>query len=247
MFLFSGSLSYANTYAQLDGDNIGSDLVSRIPKIINWAFGSLYGFTFIKSHQLVTLLLIAMLLGTHLRFDQKTRIRILILSVFLTVLAHCVLLINAALNYVPPRVVTVGICWFFSAMALVCMLIGSMIWPEKSISSNRVTMIFLALFLALAMNVFYRSNIDDVRNIRRSWFIRDYLLRQQNGSEETVQTCSLPCPGSFREDILEDPENEFNKATALFYKISAITAEVRCPPYGKIYLPRDIWAEDSDL
>ena len=244
IFLFSGSLDYANDYARLEGDGLtgmGADLISRLPKIISWAFGGLHGYTFIKSRELVTLLLILVLFGTQLRFDKQTGIRMLILAVFLTVLAHCVLLINAALDYVPPRVVTVGICWFFTAMGLVCVLLGSVIWQEKSLSANRITMIFCALFLALTMNDFYRSNIDTVRDTRSSWYIRDILLQQRAGSEETVLTCSLPCPGSFREDILKDPEDEFNKAAASYYQIPAIAAEVRCPPRGEYFLPEDLW------
>lgn len=240
IFVVSGSLKYAGDYAKL-GDNADSSAVSeltkRLPEIFKWAFGGLQGYTFIKSRLLAVFLCAAFIIGTQFHLDNRSRIQYLIVAVMLTVTAHCVLLINSAVNYMPPRVITVGICWFVTAMALVCVILGSFFYRETNGVSVRIVMIFAALVFSIIMNNFYRDNIDEVRNIRQGWFIRDALLQQKENSPDPVETCSLPCPGSFREDILEDASNDFNKAAARFYKIPSVWAELRCPPYGDYFLP----------
>ena len=149
------------------------------------------------------------------------------------------LLINTLLNYVPPRVITVGICWFVSAMTLVSMLLGALLVRGKPRWDGHVKMIFCAILLCFLMNRFYSENISEIRNIRWSWNVRNTLLEQYKGESEPVKTCSLPSPGSFREDILVDPADEFNKAAALFYEIPEISADHRCPPWGEFFLPED--------
>lgn len=236
IFLLSGSLKYAGGYAHAEDGSLisaGENLISRLPGVFYWAYHGLTGYTFIKGRELVNLLFIAFLFGTQLRFDREKVRNILILAVFFTVLAYCVLLINTVLDYMPPRVVTVGICWFFTAMALLCVLLGSL---TRFGRNNGITLIFCAVFLALSMNVFYHQNIDDVRAIRGSWYIRDLLLKQADGSAEAVTTCSLPCPGSFREDIPEDPEDPFSEAAARYYNVPAVSADHRCPPYGEYFI-----------
>ena len=201
--------------------------------------GGLYGYTFIKTRELLIILGVAFLVGTSLAFDKKAFRGYLILAVLLAVIGHGVLLINTLLNYVPPRVITVGICWFVSAMALVSMLLGSLLVREKPRWNGQIKMIFCALLLCLLMNHFYSENISEIRDIRRSWNVRNTLLEQYRGEDGSVKTCSIPSPGSSREDILEDPEDEFNKATARYYQIPEISADLRCPPWGEDFLPAD--------
>ena len=148
-------------------------------------------------------------------------------------------MINSMVNYMPPRVITVGICWFVTAMALVCALLGSLLTAGTPRWNGQIKMIFCALLLALLMNRFYSDNIRDARQIRESWYIRNNLLEQYAGTEEAVKTCSLPSPGSSRDDILEDPEDEFNKAAASFYQLQSISADLRCPPYGESFVTPD--------
>ncbi len=244
VFLFSGSLNYAGEYAHLEDGNIADnvhELSGRLPVIISWAVKGLYGYTFIKYRELLLFLGVALLIGTQLHFDAKSRKNILILAFLLTILAHCVLMINSFLDYMPPRVITVGICWFVTAMALVCMVIGSFLNTGSRKPVNHIVLIFCALFLSLGMNRFYQENIDEHRMIRESWTIRDALLRQRINSDEPIESCSLPCPGSFREDILQDPEDPYNRGIALYYKIPSIWADFRCPPRGESFITPDLY------
>ena len=244
VFLFSGSLNYAGEYAHLEDGNIADnvhELSGRLPVIISWAVKGLYGYTFIKYRELLLFLGTALLIGTQLQFDPKSRKKILILAILLTILAHCVLMINTFLDYMPPRVITVGICWFVTAMAMVCMVIGSFLNTGSRKPVNHIVLIFCALFLSLGMNRFYRENIDELRMIRGSWTIRDALLRQRINSTESIETCSLPCPGSFREDILQDSEDPYNRGIALYYKIPSIWADFRCPPRGESFITPDLY------
>ena len=242
ILLLSGTLRYAGNWGnseQPDNINTFRKLAEWLPGAAGWAVNGLYGYTFIKSRQLLIFLGIAFLIGTNLVIDKKAYRKYLILAVLLAVVAHCVLLINTLLNYVPPRVITVGICWFVTAMALLSILSGSFLVQGKERWNGSIKLIFCALLLCLLMNKFYSENIDNARNIRQSWYIRNYLLEQYKDFSEPVKTCSLPSPGSFREDILEDPEDEFNKAAALFYQLPGISADLRCPPYGEQFLPED--------
>lgn len=249
VFLFSGSLNYAGEYAHLEDGNLTDKvhaLFERLPEIISWAAGGLYGYTFIKYKTLLLFLGIALLIGTQLHYDTKNRKTILILAVILAVLAHCVLMINTFLDYMPPRVITVGICWFITAMGLVCLVIGSFLNDDGQKSVNSIVMIFCALFLSLGMNRFYQENIAELRMIRESWTVRDALLRQRINSGEPIETCSLPCMGSFKEDILQDREDPYNQGVALYYKIPSIWADFRCPPRGEFFLPEDRWKEKNE-
>ena len=244
IFLMSGRLDYAANRAHLEGDETSGVLahfIDWLPGMVNWAFDGLHAYTFIKSRELIIFLLSAFLIGTRLHFDKKAVKKLLIIAIWLTVVAHCVLLINSLLDYMPPRVITVGICWFVSAMAIVCMLFGSFITLKKERWNGQIKSIFCALLFLLVMNHFYRENIDTIRNIRWSWNIRNTLLTQRQNSDETIKTCSLPSPGSSQDDILRDPDNEFNIATALFYRIPEISADHRCPPWGENFLPEDIY------
>lgn len=249
IFLMTGSVSYAGNrvhYENSEGSGALAYLLEWLRGNLAWAFSSLYAYTFIKPRELLTFLGTAFLIGTMLRFKRKDSIKYLLTALFLTIIGHCVLIINAVLNYMPPRVVTVGICWFTSALALLCLLAGSFFFGSRQKWNSRIKMIFCALLLCLAMNRFYSQNIDNVRSIRQSWFIRNALLEQYKDSEQSVKTCSLPSPGSSHEDILTDPGDEFNQAAARFYLIPAISAETRCPPYGETFLPEDRYRSDPD-
>ena len=244
IFLMSGSLDYAANRAHLEADEqsgVLAHFIDWLPGMINWAFEGLHAFTFIKSRELTIFLLSAFLIGTRLQFDKKAAKKLIIIALWLTVVAHCVLLINSLLDYMPPRVITVGICWFVSAMAIACMLLGSLVTLKKERWHGQIKSIFCALLLLLVMNHFYRENIETIRNIRGSWNIRNTLLMQRQNGGEAVKTCSLPSPGSSQDDILKAPEEEFNIAAALYYQIPEITADHRCPPWGELFLPEDIY------
>ena len=248
ILLLTGTVSYAEDRAQFESDGDAKGLLYLLEWVWGstyWAFSGLHGYTFIKYRELILFFCIAFLIGTQLAFDKKTCGKYLLIALFLTVIAHCVLMINSMLNYMPPRVITVGICWFVTAMALVCMLLGGLLTRGRPRWNGHIKALFCALLLCLAVSRFFNENIYDIRSIRSSWNIRNALLEQYQHSETAVTTCSLPSPGSFREDILEDPEDEFNKAAARFYQVPAISAEFRCPPYGESFITPDRYAEQE--
>ena len=246
IFTTSASLDFSGTSGHIEGeaaDFSAAGLSARLKGIFDWAFHGLQGYTFVKAPTLILFLLTAFLSGTQMRFEKRTRIRLLILAVLLTVIAHGVLMINTMVDYMPPRVITVGICWYFTAMALVCVLLGSFFCPGEESHSDRVKLLLCALLFMIVVNEFYSENIGELRTIRGSWIIRDRLLQLTADSETPMVTCSLPSPGSSKDDITPDPRDDFNIGTALYYRVPEISAEVRCPPWGEFFLPEDPYAE----
>lgn len=237
IFFVSASLDFSGTNAHLETGS--KSFLQLLWVCFRWAFDSLQGYFFSNKPLLALFLLTAFLTGTRLRFDRKVKISMLILAFLLTIIAHAVLMINTILDYMPPRVITVGICWYFTAMALLCLLLGSCLNREKNKQTDRITLLLCGLLFAVAMNRFYSENIDEVRMIRSSWNIRESLLQMTADPAEPMLTCSLPCPGSSQDDILSDPRDDFNIGTALYYNVPEISAEVRCPPWGEIFLPPD--------
>ena len=248
IFTRSASLDFSGTSAHIQEQTTSlsaGGLFARVLGIFNWAFSGLQGYTFIKSRTLILFLLTAFLMGTQTKFARKTKIRCLILAVMLTIIAHAVLMINTALDYMPPRVITVGICWYFTGMALVCFISGSLICPENQGYIDRPKLMMCGLLFLIVVNSFYQENIGTVRSIRQSWYIRDYLIKMSADSEEHLLTCSLPSPGSSQTDISANPHDDFNIGTARYYRVPQISAEVRCPPYGDYFLPEDPY-KDSE-
>ena len=246
IFTGSASLDFSGTSAHVEeqtADLSAAGLFARLRGIFDWAFNGLQGYTFVKSRTLVLFLLTAFLSGTQIKFERNTKIRCLILAVLLTVIAHVVLMINTALDYMPPRVITVGICWYFTGMALVCFLTGSLLCPEKQGCTDQIKLMLCVLLFMIAVNSFYQENIGTVRSIRQSWTIRDYLIKMSANSEEPLLTCALPSPGSSNADISDDPLVDFNIGTAHYYQVPEISAEVRCPPYGEFFLPEDPYSD----
>ena len=248
IFTESASLNFSGTSAHIQDQttNISAGgLFAHVLGIFSWAFNGLQGYTFIKGRTLILFLLTAFLTGTQIKFEKKTKIRYLILAVILTVIAHVVLMINTALDYMPPRVITVGICWYFTGMALVCILFGSLICPEGHGHMDRIKLLLCALLFMIAVNSFFQTNIRTVRSIRQSWYIRDYLIKMSADSEKPLLTCSLPSPGSSQADISSNSRDDFNIGTARYYRVPQISAEVRCPPYGDYFLPEDPYRDSE--
>ncbi len=244
IFTGSASLDFSGTSAHWENRQAGSSgsgFFSRLWGAFDWAFNGLQGYTFINSRLLILFLITAFLTGTQLHFTKKARISILILAVSLIIIAHAVLMINTLLDYMPPRVITVGICWYFTAMSLLSLTLGSLLCPKSQSQPDRIKLLLCALLFMITAAGFYRENIQTLRSVRLSWSIRDRLIRIAGDSEEPLLTCSIPSPGSSREDILADPQSDFNLGTARYYQVSEIAAEVRCPPWGEFFLPEDPW------
>ncbi len=238
IFLISGSLNYAGGYAHVNGDdtkNVVSGLFSNITDKIHWVLTALWGYTFINYRLWLIFIGIFLLIGSQFDFENRIRIRLAIVAFLLILTAHAVLFINAVLDYMPPRVITIGICWLFLAMVLLCFAVGSFVPKKVPGQHDRTKLAFAVFILCLISGSFYSNNIDELQTIKGSWIIRDVVLRQFMNSTELVETCSLPNPGSFREDILNDPEDEFNIGTARYYRVPEIFAIKRCPPYGESF------------
>ena len=238
IFLLSGSMKYAGGYAHIGEEpqkNALAVLIKRLPVIISWAFNALWGYLFINTKLLLLFMGIFFIFGTQLHFTARTRKQLMIIAVLLIITGQGVLFINSALDYMPPRVVTVGICWVMAAAALICFTMGSFFSGSRLIP-DRAKIALCAVLLSLCIGRFYTSNIEELRTIRGSWTVRDLVLQQTAGSGEDTETCSLPCKGSFREDILSDPESEYNTGIASYYGFSSIHAEHRCPPYGPSFI-----------
>ncbi len=238
----SASLDFSGTSAHIQEQ---AGLFARLRGIFEWAFNGLQGYTFIKSRTLILFLLTAFLAGTQTRFEKNTKVRCLILAVLLTIIAHAVLMINTALDYMPPRVITVGICWYVSAMSLVCFMAGSLLCPENQGHTDRIKLMLCALLFMIAVNGFFQENIGPVRSIRQSWYIRDHLIKMSANSEEPLLTCALPSPGSSQADLSANPLDDFNIGTAHYYHLPEISAEALCPPYGDRFLPEDPYRDSE--
>lgn len=234
IFLFSGSLNLAAEHAHMERPSFSgfiSSMGERLPKILRWAFGGLWGFTLIKYKLLLLFMGIFILIGTQLRFGKEALKKMLIIAGILFLTAHGILLINAALDYMPPRVVTIGICWLFGAIALGCLLLGSWLSGHLRLFASRPLMILAALLLVLSFGEFYHDNIEHVLAIREGWFIRDAELSSYRDSGQEVKTCYLPCMGSSSFDLTDDITSDYNTGTAKYYRIPGITADRKCPPF----------------
>ena len=233
IFLLSGSLQSASDRAHL---NTSRSFGAWLSGVISWAFNGLWGFTLIKCKLLLLFSAVFICIGTQLRFDKGARCRLLIIAGLLFLMAHGVLMINTALDYMPPRVITIGICWLFSAIALICLMLGSMIPHRLRYYVSKPLMAVLALVVCLRFSSFYYQNIDRLMEIRGSWIIRDAVLAQYRGGGEPVKTCSLPSIGTAGVDLYKDESDPFNIGTAKYYQVPSITADHRCPPFGPSFL-----------
>ncbi len=236
IFLLSGSVGYAGGHANLDEEApVIAGLWNRLPVIIEWALRSLWDFILVKKGTFLIFLCIFFILGTQMRFSGKTRKAFLLVSLLLVLTAHAILFINTALSYLPPRVVTIGICWIILAAALLCFSAGSLVSEKLRGKPDPAKLALCAFLICFFINRFYSENIEELRILRNSWATRDAVLQQTKYEGEPVRTCSLPVPGSSSPDITSDPQHDYNIGVALYYNFPSIFAETRCPPYGETY------------
>ncbi len=225
ILLLSGTTGLAGVHAHVDnGASLLKSVIERLPAILEWVRIALWGYTFIRWQYWSVYLSVFFLLGIGSGFGAKERKAFLIAAALLVLTAHAVLFINGVLDYMPPRVVTVGICWLLGAGALLALALGSLL-PKPA---SRSLWTIAALLVCLSATRFYQHEIDGVRAVRSGWERRDAELLPLKGSGENVTTCSLPSPGSSGMDIGEDPESEYNQAAALYYGFESIAAPEKC-------------------
>ena len=238
IFMISGSVTSAGEHAHItdtDTGNLVSGIFGGFSGKIHWVFTALWGYTFINYRLWLVFIAVFLLIGSQFDFDGRTRKSFILIAALLVLTAHAAVFINAALDYMPPRVVTVGICWLILALLLLCFAVGSFLPGKLQGQTDRAKMAFAAFILCLISSGFYSQNIDELRTIKGSWRVRNAVLLQQTGSTEAVETCSLPNRGSFHEDILSDTEDPFNVGIARYYHVPEIFAVKRCPPYGESF------------
>ncbi len=238
IFLLSGSLDLAGEHAHVSGEGatgIAAGLFKDLPGKLNWTAVVLWGYTFINYRLWLLFIGLFLLIGSQFDFSARIRKRFLLIALALVFTAYAVLFINAALDYMPPRVASIGISWLVLAAMLICFAAGSLLPGKLPGRTDRAKLVFAAFILCLISGNFYSRNINELRTIKGSWKVRDAVLRQQIGSDETVETCSLPNPGSSRDDVPNDPADEFNIGMASYYQFPGVFAEKRCPPYGESF------------
>ena len=116
------------------------------------------------------------------------------------------LLVNALIDFIPVRVISIPLDWVYLAVFLCMLYMGSRLrtyfLPE--IETGVVSgVLFLALLTVVGF--FYISNIGMVRDIRTAWIARDQVLSAMRESGETVTTCAIPVLGSGQADPSDDP------------------------------------------
>lgn len=227
ILLISGSVHAAGEFADAGQAQSGSFL-PRLPAMIGTAVDTLWRYTFINYPTLLVLLFCFLMLGAQFRFGREARRKILIVSLLLIFTAHPVLLLNVFLDYMPPRVVTIPLCWILAALSLLCMCAGSLLGERLHLSGTGLPAVLL---FCLCTAVFFTENIGELRAIREAWMIRDASLSESFDRGETLTTCSLPSIGSGQDDLSEDPAELFNIAMRMYYRVTAVTAPERCEYY----------------
>ena len=67
-----------------------------------------------------------------------------------------------------------------------------------------------------------------VKRIRLEWEYRDQILQTIDKQPTLIETCQIPVLGTDMMDVLENPQDEFNKIIAEYYGINKITATDSC-------------------
>ena len=236
ILFLSGSVGYAGEHANLEEQApVITGLWNRLPMIIGWALHSLWDFILVKKGTMLLFLVIFLVLGTQMRFSRQTGKAFPVIALLLFLIAHGILFINTALSYLPPRVVTISICWIILGAALLCFTAGSLLSEHLGGKADPAKLALCAFLICFLINRFYSENIEELRILRNSWATRNSVLLQTEYEGEPVRTCSLPVPGSSSPDITKDFRHDYNIGLALYYDFPAIYAEAPCPPYGESY------------
>ena len=225
VLLLSGSVNLAGGHVNADEDaSLLSNIGERLPAAVSWALLSVREFALIRWKYWLVYLAAFFLLGIGSGFGAKERKKFVIAAALLVVTANAVTLINGIVNYMPPRIVTVGLCWLLGAGALLAFALGSLL-PK---SASRSLWTIAAVMVCLTAGQLYHNEIDTARSVRSDWDRRDAELAPLKGSGEDVISCGLPCPGSSGVDIFADPTSEYNQAAAKYYGFSSIAAPEKC-------------------
>ena len=207
-----------------DGASWMNSIRERLSGIISWVLGCVWGYTFIRWKYWLVYLAAFFLLGIGSGFGAKERKQFVIAAALLVVTANAVPLINGIVNYMPPRILTVSLCWMLGAGALLAFALGSLL-PK---SASRSLWTIAAVMVCLTAGQLYHNEIDTARSVRSDWDRRDAELVPLKDSGADVISCGLPCPGSSGVDIFADPTSEYNQAAAKYYGFSSIAAPEKC-------------------
>ncbi len=227
VLLLSGSVNLAGGHVNANANEGASGLqtiMERLPRAVSWALGSVWEFALIRWKYWLVYLTAFFLLGIGSGFSAKERKRFVIAAALLVVTANAATLINAIVNYMPPRILTVSMCWLLGAGALLAFALGSLL-PKPA---SRSLWTIAAVMICLTAGQLYHNEIDTARTVRADWDRRDAELAPLKDSGEDVISCGLPCPGSSGMDIFPDPTSEYNQAAAKYYGFASISAPEKC-------------------
>ena len=233
VLLLSGSVNLAGGHVSADEDaSFLSNIGDRLPAAVSWALLSVWEFALIRWKYWLVYLAAFFLLGIGSGFGAKERKQFVIAAALLIVTANAVPFINGIVNYMPPRILTVSICWLLGAGALLAFALGSLL-PKPAFRSLWT---IAAVMVCLTAGQLYHNEIATARSVRADWARRDAELAPLAGSGADVISCGLPCPGSSGVDIFPDPTNDFNQAAAKYYGFATISAPEKCV---------DVWWRES--
>ena len=232
ILIMSGSISAAGEFASADSGK-SSTLFSQLPQMLGSIIDRLWRYSTVNSRILILLLFTFFLFGVNFKFERQISKKTAGVSLLLFFTANYILLLNESIDYVPSRVVTVPLCWIFSALALLSFSAGSFTSEKIGIRSPHRLLPLCCLLIVINYSFFYTENIGFVRQIRQSWVIRDKSLQDDFDSDKTVITCSIPSLGSSHNDLEEDPNELFNIAMRMYLRVPAVSAERICPPFDQ--------------
>lgn len=231
IIFLSGSLNSAEEFAAANTEQTKS-LFTILPNIIKSIIDTLWRYTTINIRILLLFLAAFFLFGAHYCIKGSYR-KICIISLLLLLTANFVLFLNMYIEYIPPRVVTIPLCWIFTALALQSFAAGSLVSEKTAAAPSKNLLLLGTILTVLNCSVFYFENIDLIRQIRTSWAIREETLKDSFDQDKEVTTCSLPSLGSSHDDLEKDPAELYNIAMRMYLRVPAVTADKRCPPFDE--------------
>ena len=228
-FAAPGGKARADSFVQISTVNSFFILIiSRISDAFQTGLDVITGFFLYRLDLLVFFLLVSFLLGLLVEI-RKEKIKQLLFIIFVLLFASFVCILpNALLHYVPTRVVGIPWSWIYLSSCLLTFTAGSLLVKKPSKEYLYVSLIIGTIIPMCIFGSFFSNSIDMVKRIRLEWEYRDQILQTIDKQPTLIETCQIPVLGTDMMDVLENPQDEFNKIIAEYYGINKITATDSC-------------------
>ena len=230
ILFLSGSVTAAGEFAAADVSE-SRNFLTELPEMLLSICDSLWRYTTINAKILIIFLFVFFMIGSLCCFEDHVHKKLCLISLLLVFTSVVILLLNVYIDYVPARVITIPLCWIFSALALLSLTAGSIAAEKTRVWFPDRLQLLCGLLVVFCYSMFYAENISLIRQIRESWMIRDASLSEAFDMETTVKTCSLPTLGSSHNDLEKDPSELYNIAMRMYLRVPAVTADKVCPPF----------------